>query len=80
MTTVVFKNGQFQTEDGIVDLEHEKDVLKAKIRELEDWKDQELAVWGPVIDYFHHHGECHGLKLGQSISKFIINHFANQTQ
>lgn len=63
----------------IEELEKYNKYQADKWKELEDWKKSQLAVWGPVIDYFQEHGERHGLQLGQSISKFIFDHFETKS-
>lgn len=63
----------------IVDLEHEKAVLKAKVQELEEKERQWLKMWGPVID-FCQDGHVKGLEIGDSISKYVLNVLKNRVK
>jgi tRNA/tmRNA/rRNA uracil-C5-methylase (TrmA/RlmC/RlmD family) len=59
-------------------IEHDKKLkqeLAAKeeeSRKLKEWKESEIQVWGPVIDYCQKNHERLGIKLGTSISAFIL--------
>lgn len=45
----------------------------ARIKELEQWKEEELLVWDPVLDYAQENSERLGIRIGQSISTGILN-------
>lgn len=45
-----------------------------RIEELEQWKKEELFVWGPILDYCYDESNAKrlGIGLGQSISTRIL--------
>lgn len=43
-----------------------------EIKELKAWKESEIMIWSPILDFMHKHGDEMGLKLGESISEFIL--------
>jgi hypothetical protein len=43
-----------------------------EIEQLKNWKESQIALWGPVIDYVQNNPPAK-LKLGQSISEYILN-------
>lgn len=45
--------------------------LKERVKELEAWKESDMKVWGPVID-FAQGNNLPGLKLGGSISEYVL--------
>lgn len=50
------------------------DLLKER-DELSRWKKEAMEAWGPVLNLFHDNGEKLGIKLGESVTEFIVNHF-----
>jgi len=55
-------------------LKEHLDVAKARIKELEQWQQEELIVWGPVLDYCQDEANAKrlGIGLGQSISTRVL--------
>ena len=47
-------------------------AANARIKELEQWKEEELFVWDPVLDYCHENEDKLKVKLGSSISSRIL--------
>lgn len=49
--------------------------LIASAPDLLKWKEESMKAWGPVLDFMHANGEKLGMRLGESISEFIVRHF-----
>lgn len=56
-------------------LEAEVKKLIKERDELKQWKSESMAVWGPVLGFMHANGDKLGMRLGESISQFIVRHF-----
>lgn len=54
--------------------------LQNEIKELKYWKESEMKLWGPIIDYAQTHQSELGLKLGESISEKILRFLKDRTE
>jgi len=73
----------YLSDHGFIALESELDEVQniiapeltaahKRIDELEAWKESEMKVWGPVIEYAQENRDALGIRLGSSISSFVL--------
>lgn len=51
---------------------YQMDIAKRERDTAEAWKESQMKLWGPVIDYCQENGEKLGIKLGESISDYVL--------
>lgn len=59
-------------------LEAEVKSLVQERNELREWKESDMKIWMPVINFFQENGFKLGMKPGQSISEFIVTYFKSK--